>query len=83
MAKNEIPKDIQQMSFEEALKELDDIVGALEHGSNKLDDAVKAYERGTFLKEHCEAKLDQAKERISKIGIDSSGEISVKPFDSE
>ena len=69
------------MSFEEALSELDNIVIALEQGSNKLDDAITAYERGTFLKLHCEAKLQEAKERVEKISIDDSGKIDTEHAD--
>ena len=76
-----IPNDIKEMSFEEALSELDSIVGDLEQGSSKLDDAITAYERGTLLKQHCEAKLQEAKERVEKITIDVSGEIIAEPAD--
>ena len=81
MTETPIPTEINEMSFEEALAELDGIVGALEQGSNKLDDAIKAYERGTLLKQHCEAKLKEAKERIEKISVSPTGEISTEPAD--
>ena len=76
-----IPNDIKEMSFEEALSELDSIVGDLEQSSNKLDDAITAYERGTLLKQHCEAKLQEAKERVEKITMDASGKIIAEPAD--
>lgn len=81
MVKKSIPNDIKQMSFEDAISELDGIVSTLEQGSNKLDDAVKAYERGTFLKQHCESKLKEAKGRIEKISVDISGETISEPSD--
>ena len=81
MTETPIPTEINEMSFEEALAELDSIVGALEQGSNKLDDAIEAYERGTRLKQHCEAKLKEAKERIEKISVSPTGEISTEPAD--
>ena len=71
--------EIETMSFEEALSELDSIVSTLEQGTNKLDDAIKAYERGTLLKQHCEAKLQEAKERVEKISVDISGETTSEP----
>ncbi len=55
MAKTEIPDDIAKKSFEDALKELEDIVRELESGDGKLDGAITAYERGALLKRHCEA----------------------------
>ena len=73
--------DIEKMSFEDALIELEEIVGNLEKGTNKLDDAIGAYERGTLLKKHCEAKLRDAKARIEKIAVESDGNVTVEPID--
>ena len=81
MEKKSIPNDIKELSFEEALSELDSIVGDLEQGSSKLDDAITAYERGTLLKQHCEAKLQEARERVEKITMDASGKIITEPAD--
>lgn len=67
MAKNTVPADIVAMGFEEAMKELERIVRELESGQVKLDDAVKAYERGTALKTHCESKLAEARIKVEKI----------------
>ncbi|MGE4062964.1 MAG: exodeoxyribonuclease VII small subunit [Rhodospirillaceae bacterium] len=67
MSKNEVPADIAAMGFEEAMKALEDIVKRLEGGQVKLDDAVKAYERGTALKTHCESKLAEARTKVEKI----------------
>lgn len=64
---NEIPKDIQKLSFEAALAELEDIVRTLEDGRGELEGAIQAFERGTLLKRHCEAKLKEAEARIEKI----------------
>lgn len=83
MADKKIPDDIAKMSFEDALAELEEIVGDLEQGSNKLDDAISAYERGTFLKKHCEAKLREAKARIDKISVGADGEATALPADIE
>ena len=71
------------MSFEEALIELEGIVENLEKGTNKLDDAIGAYERGTLLKKHCESKLNEAKARVEKITTNSDGDISAESIDIE
>lgn len=81
MADKSIPVDIKKMSFEEALAELETIVDGLEQGTGKLDEAIGAYERGTFLKQHCEAKLKEAKERIDKISVGPDGDASTEPAD--
>ena len=80
-AENKIPADIKKMSFEDALVELEEIVGDLEQGANKLDAAIGAYERGTLLKKHCETKLREAKVRIEKISVGSDGEALAEPID--
>lgn len=80
MAKSPIPQDIAAMGFEEAMKELEDIVRKLESGQVKLDDAVKAYERGAALKKHCEGKLADARTKVEK--ITGAGK-SVEPMDRE
>ena len=73
--------DIKKMSFEDALADLEAIVGNLEQGANKLDDAIGAYERGILLKKHCEAKLSEAKARIEKIAVGSDGNITAEPIE--
>ena len=83
MSEEAIPKDIEKLSFEKALEELETIVDALEQGSGLLDDAIKAYERGTFLKKHCDAKLRAARERVDKINIGAGGEPVADKMESE
>ena len=72
-ARTELPREIAAMSFEDALKELEQIVRRLEDGSAKLDEAISAYERGALLKRHCEAKLAEAKAKIDTIALDGMG----------
>lgn len=67
------PEDISRLGFEEALKELEQIVRALESGEAKLDDAIASYERGAALKKHCESKLTEAKSRIERISFSNDG----------
>ena len=66
MSEGQIPKEIQKLSFEAALEELEAIVEGLEQGVGQLDDAIKDYERGTHLKKHCDDKLRQARERLER-----------------
>ena len=73
-AKDEaIPPEIQAMSFEQALKALDQIVQRLETGSVELEDSIAIYTRGTQLKRHCEAKLKAASEKVEKIVVGPDG----------
>jgi exodeoxyribonuclease VII small subunit len=73
MADTPIPADMAKLSFEDALKELEDIVRTLEQGKGKLEDAIKSYERGAALKAHCERKLGEAQARIEKIALGTDG----------
>jgi exodeoxyribonuclease VII small subunit len=81
MAETSIPPDVAKLGFEEALKELEDIVRDLEGGKGKLDDAIKSYERGAALKRHCENKLAEAQMKIDKIMLGTNGEVKAEPTD--
>lgn len=72
-------KDIDGLSFEDALKELEAIVRQLEQGQVKLDEAIAAYERGAQLKQHCERKLAEAKAKVEKITLAADGTIASEP----
>jgi exodeoxyribonuclease VII small subunit len=58
---------VDQLSFEAALKELEEIVTKLEQGEVDLEESIQFYERGQLLKAHCEAKLKAAEGRLEKI----------------
>jgi exodeoxyribonuclease VII small subunit len=71
------------MSFELALAELERIVQDLERGQLDLDAAIQAYERGTRLKTHCEAKLREAQLRVEQISLGADGKAHAEPTDLE
>ncbi|MGH1481664.1 MAG: exodeoxyribonuclease VII small subunit [Geminicoccales bacterium] len=75
----DIDETIVAMSFEQSLKELEQIVQDLERGQLDLDEAIKAYERGTSLKSHCESKLKEAQLRVDKITVGSNGKAKAEP----
>ncbi|MFQ5984873.1 MAG: exodeoxyribonuclease VII small subunit [Alphaproteobacteria bacterium] len=79
MAEPGIPDDIAAMSFEEALKDLEQIVQKLESGHGKLDDAIQSYERGAALKRHCEAKLREAQAKVEKIVLSADRSVTAEP----
>jgi exodeoxyribonuclease VII small subunit len=81
MAEGKLPPDIRAMNFEDALQELQQIVGQLEKGEGKLDQAIEAYKRGAALKQHCENKLREAKQQIDKITLGPGGETKTEPFE--
>ncbi len=57
---------------------LEAIVRGLETGQQKLADAIAAYERGTALKKHCEAKLAEAEARVQAIVVRGDGSLALK-----
>jgi exodeoxyribonuclease VII small subunit len=74
--------DIAGMSFEDALKALEDVVRKLETGEVPLEDSIGLYERGEALRRHCQARLDAAQARIEKIVAGPDGKATgTVPFD--
>lgn len=68
---NETP--VEAMSFEEAMAELEAVVGQLERGDVALDQSIALYERGAKLKARCEVKLKEAEEKVAAITLDGDG----------
>ncbi len=76
--------DISQLSFEEALKSLEDVVRRLESGDVPLDESIALYERGEKLRGHCQARLDAAQAKIEKIVSNTDGKATgTVPFDAD
>ena len=73
---------IAAMTFEDALRALEDIVRRLESGDVPLDQSITLYERGEALRRQCQARLDAAQARIEKIVAGPDGKAtSAVPFD--
>ena len=68
---------LEKMTFEDAMKELENLVDSLDKGDVSLDEAIAAYDRGSQLKDHCQKKLNEAKMKVET--IQSSGESNVIP----
>ncbi|SFB01973.1 Exodeoxyribonuclease VII small subunit [Poseidonocella pacifica] len=65
---------VTEMTFEQAMRELEHVVGQLERGDVPLDDSIRLYERGAELKKRCEVKLKEAEEKVAAITLDADGE---------
>ncbi|MGP8232708.1 MAG: exodeoxyribonuclease VII small subunit [Methylovirgula sp.] len=65
--------DIATLSFESAMKELEQIVDRLEKGNVELEESIAIYARGEALKARCEALLKSAEQRIQKITLGADG----------
>lgn len=67
-------------AFEEALKELEQIVRRMESGGQDLDRSIADYERGMALKSLCEKRLNEAKLKVEKIVKAQDGNVKTEPF---
>ena len=64
-------KPVEELSYEEALAELEGIVEALEDGQSQLDESMKLFERGQALVTHCGALLESAQLKVQKLAGES------------
>ena len=69
--------------FEEALKELEEILAEIEKGDVGLEQSLSRYERGTFLIQHCQNILNTAEKQIELIGRKENGELKTTPLPEE
>ena len=69
--------ELEKLTFEEAMKELELLVDSLDKGDISLDEAIAAYDRGSQLKDHCQKKLNEAKMKVET--IQSSDNIDTIP----
>lgn len=60
-------KPVSEMTFEEAMAALEQVVHQLERGEVALEESIALYERGADLKAHCAAKLKSAEEKVELI----------------
>ncbi len=73
---------IEEMSFEQAMAELERVVGQLERGDVALEESIALYDRGAALKARCETKLKEAEEKVAAITLDADGNAAgTKPLD--
>ena len=72
--------NIEKLSFEEALKELEALKIKMETGNIPLDDALTLFERGNTLKAHCEKILANAKMKVEKIIDNKDGSVNTVAF---
>jgi len=73
MVKKPDGPDVKELSFEQAMQELEQIVERLERGDVELEESISIYERGEALKARCDALLKQAEAKVEKITVDSQG----------
>lgn len=69
-------------TFEESIKELEEIISLLESGEAPLDEAVSLFEKGMKISAKCHEQLEKAEEKIRLLTEDSTGVVTETEFDS-
>ena len=72
---------VEEMSFEDAMRELEKVVSDLERGDVPLEQSIALYERGAQLKQRCQTKLKEAEEKVALITQEDDGNLGLKPVD--
>ncbi len=75
--------DVSQLSFEDALKQLEQLVAQLEQGAVPLEESIRLYARGNELREHCDNLLRAAESKVEKIKLAQNAPAGVEPLDVE
>jgi exodeoxyribonuclease VII small subunit len=70
-------------NFEDALRELEQILSDVENGEVGLEESLVKYERGNFLIQHCRGILGSAEKQIELLSKQADGEIKSEPFEQE
>ena len=79
-------KELDKLTFEEAMQELEKLVDSLDKGDVSLDEAIAAYDRGSQLKDYCQKKLHDAKMKVETIHASENIDIipdQLSPFKSD
>ena len=75
--------DEKNLSFEESLKRLEEIVAGLEKGDVSLGDSMALFTEGSALVKRCTAMLDEAEQQVVKLKKGADGAPVELPFDGE
>jgi len=76
-------KSVDRLKFEEAMRQLDAIVTAMESGEVGIEESISQYEQAMALAAHCRQILDHAEQRIRKIQLDAAGRPEAVPVNLE
>ena len=77
---NDKKKKVKEISFEDSLKKIEEIVEELEKGELSLDEALKLYEEGMVFSDKCMEKLNESKQRVEKITKEGNNKYHTEPF---
>ena len=75
--------EIEKMTFEQALSELEKIVNDLENENIELESSVEKFELGVKLSSYCLSKLNEAEKKIEELTKDENGELVIKELETD
>jgi exodeoxyribonuclease VII small subunit len=78
---SESGRSMENLSFEEAYARLETAVAALQDGQMPLEQALRHYEEGMKLAQHCNELLQKAELRVQQLSVDSEGLVVVQPLE--
>jgi exodeoxyribonuclease VII small subunit len=73
----------KNLTFEQAFRELDQVVQELENGDLSLEQSMTLFERGMTLAKLCETKLDEAEQKVSQLTGVSADSLILAPLQGE
>jgi exodeoxyribonuclease VII small subunit len=76
-------EELQALSFEDAFRELEELVQRMEAGNLPLEETLRLFERGNLLARYCQSLLDKAELRVQQIREDEEGATRIESFDIE
>lgn len=72
--------EYEKLSFEEAMLELESVVGKLDSGEGTLDESISLFQKGVLLSKLCSARLEEIEQRVRILTDDGSGSKKEVPF---
>jgi len=72
--------EYEKLTFEEAMLELESVVGKLDSGEGTLDESISLFQKGVLLSKLCSARLEEIEQRVRILTDDGSGSKKEVPF---
>lgn len=73
----------EKLTFEQALRKLDEVVNHLEQGDRPLDESLALFEEGARLVKQCSNMLDSAEQKVAQLKKDMNGEPTEEKYESD
>ena len=74
---------MSELTFEQSLQQLEQIVSQLERGDVPLEEALSAFQQGMVLSKQCKAQLENAEKTLAKMMTDANEEVPFEEVSNE